>query len=226
MWFLPKPNRLLPGGNSSGAVASGAKSLRSPNETGMETMRNVIHFNGTFIRRLVLVSLLALVAAAITIPAGVWGRNVTVPHKFKNGEIADADEVNANFDELAEGINDNDRRLQSQESTLSEILSLLNELPPSPPLHMECHSRADGIALSWLNPSPYDSIIILKNGLELAILVGDTVTFTDTEISDGGRYSYSILGEAGGAVSARVSCFVELREGCEGYLPDGPEKVL
>ena len=55
----------------------------------------------------------ALVAALVLVPAFVFASQASLPHTFTNGAIADANEVNANFNALAAAINDNDMRIRS-----------------------------------------------------------------------------------------------------------------
>lgn len=71
---------------------------------------------------------IALMAALILVPLAAWGSSVSVPYVFTNGTIADADEVNANLQALANAVNDNDSRLSTNETRLSalESVGLLN----------------------------------------------------------------------------------------------------
>jgi len=56
--------------------------------------------------------LLVLLAVPLVVVAGT----VTVPNTFVNGEVADADQVNANFDAVEAAVNDNDARIGANES--------------------------------------------------------------------------------------------------------------
>ena len=56
--------------------------------------------------------LLVLLAVPLVVVAGT----VTVPNTFVNGEVADADEVNANFDAVETEVNDNDSRITAVET--------------------------------------------------------------------------------------------------------------
>lgn len=60
---------------------------------------------------------IAFMATLVLVPLGAWGSSVSVPYVFTNGTIADADEVNANLQALANAVNDNDARV----STLDTI---------------------------------------------------------------------------------------------------------
>jgi hypothetical protein len=50
------------------------------------------------------------VAAPLVLLAA-WAGSLTPPHSFANGDIADADEVNANFGAVEAAVDDNDARL-------------------------------------------------------------------------------------------------------------------
>ena len=56
--------------------------------------------------------LLVLLAIPLVVAAGT----LTVPNTFTNGKVADADEVNANFDAVETEVNDNDSRITVVES--------------------------------------------------------------------------------------------------------------
>ena len=52
-----------------------------------------------------------LFAVFVVIPLSAWAGSVALPNTFTNGTVADADEVNANFQALAVAVNDNDGRI-------------------------------------------------------------------------------------------------------------------
>ncbi len=56
------------------------------------------------------------VLAMVIIPAAVFAATVSLPHTFENGKVADADEVNANFEALATESNSQDTRLSNVET--------------------------------------------------------------------------------------------------------------
>lgn len=58
-----------------------------------------------------------LAFVALLLPALVYGSQASIPNQFVNGDVADADQVNANFNALADAINDNDTRLTVVEGT-------------------------------------------------------------------------------------------------------------
>jgi len=60
----------------------------------------------------------ALLGAFVVLPAAVYASQVTGLTNFLNGEVADADPVNANFTALATAINDNDNRVAALENLL------------------------------------------------------------------------------------------------------------
>lgn len=59
-----------------------------------------------------------LYAGLVAAPFALAG-DVTMPHELKNGTTADADQVNDNFEALAEAVNDNDARLAELEDVVS-----------------------------------------------------------------------------------------------------------
>ncbi len=54
---------------------------------------------------------LPAVLVLLVVPLVVAAGTVTVPNTFMNGEVADADQVNANFDAVETEVNDNDARI-------------------------------------------------------------------------------------------------------------------
>ena len=63
--------------------------------------------------------LLVLLAIPLVVAAGT----VTVPNTFVNGEIADADEVNENFEAVETAVNDNDSLITALETDTASALS-------------------------------------------------------------------------------------------------------
>jgi hypothetical protein len=64
-------------------------------------------------------------AAALFLGGAYWvhASSVTVPFTFVNGTVADATEVNANFNALAVGINDNNNRITTLEGSIPPTLT-------------------------------------------------------------------------------------------------------
>lgn len=60
---------------------------------------------------------LPLALSLALLPTLVYGSQVALPHLFTNGDLADADDVNANFSALADAVNDNDGRLSRMEGS-------------------------------------------------------------------------------------------------------------
>jgi len=58
---------------------------------------------------------LGLAGLLVVLAASAWAATISVPHTFTNGTIADADEVNANFDVLVTELNDQDTRIGNLE---------------------------------------------------------------------------------------------------------------
>lgn len=61
---------------------------------------------------------IGLLCAALILSAFVKAGDVSIPNTFVNGNVADANEVNANFDAVAGEINDNDARLDLLEQDI------------------------------------------------------------------------------------------------------------
>ncbi len=60
-----------------------------------------------------------LICAAIGLPAWLLAGNLTIPHAFTGGTVADAVEMNANFNAVETEVDDNDSRLDTLESEIS-----------------------------------------------------------------------------------------------------------
>ena len=60
---------------------------------------------------------LTLMLVLVAVPLVVVAGEVMLPNTFTNGTVADADEVNANFDEIETEVNDNDSRITAAQST-------------------------------------------------------------------------------------------------------------
>jgi len=54
---------------------------------------------------------IAVTSTLLLIPLAAWAGNLALPHSFTNGDIADADEINANFNAVEAAVDDNDVRL-------------------------------------------------------------------------------------------------------------------
>jgi hypothetical protein len=61
---------------------------------------------------------LLAVAALISIPIAAYAATISVPNTFVNGTVADADEMNANFEALVVESNDQDSRIGTLEADL------------------------------------------------------------------------------------------------------------
>jgi hypothetical protein len=66
---------------------------------------------------------LALLCAAIVIPTAAYAAIIGVPNTFSNGTIADANEVNVNFNAIVSESNDQDGRLVALESQIATLTS-------------------------------------------------------------------------------------------------------
>ena len=89
-------------------------------------MQIVINVNGKWVRR---IGITAVVALFLGSSYWVYASSVTLPNVFVNGFPADADEVNANFNAVATGINDNDLRIGMIDTRVT-TLEALPQLSP------------------------------------------------------------------------------------------------
>ena len=64
---------------------------------------------------------IGLVVAVVAIPLAAYAATISVPYTFTNGTIADANEVNANFDTLVNESNSQDSRLAAVEATIALV---------------------------------------------------------------------------------------------------------
>ena len=89
-------------------------------------------------RALLFVGMLALLLPR---PSAVIADTLSLPNAFTNGEVADADEVNANFDAVKTEVDDNDVRIDAvlgQSCPASEVVTGVDAsgtlmCSPSPP---------------------------------------------------------------------------------------------
>jgi hypothetical protein len=63
------------------------------------------------------IALFALIAAALAYPVSLLASAVTIPNTFVNGQVADANQVNANFSALATAVNDNNSQINTLNAT-------------------------------------------------------------------------------------------------------------
>jgi hypothetical protein len=80
--------------------------------------RIVIVLDLRILRRFAIATALSLV---LGVPAWLLAGTLNVPHEFVNGEIADAEEMNANFAAVKESVDDNDTRIEALEKTVASI---------------------------------------------------------------------------------------------------------
>jgi len=77
------------------------------------------------------------------------------------------------------------------------------------PGSLTCQAAGDSVTLSWTNSEAYDSIIVRRDGTDLATLAGDATTYTDTGVAPG-SYTYGVVGVVGGVASTETQCTVSL----------------
>ena len=71
---------------------------------------------------------------------------------------------------------------------------------PAAPGNLECSALEGDVFLSWDNPEVYDAIAVARDGVELAVLDGEAVTWSDTLVAPG-VYQYTVTGRVGEDVS-------------------------
>ncbi len=82
--------------------------------------------------------------------------------------------------------------------------------PPAPPLNFLCTYAGVGVTMHWSNPAAYTSIQLTKNGVVLPELGGAEAAYTDTEVTPGSTYSYTLSGSVDGRMTAAVACTITL----------------
>jgi len=83
-------------------------------------MRITIEIDGKRFRAF---TVAAILLGAIGAPFLALAGNVTLPHTFVNGQVADANDVNANFSALADAVNDLDSRVSALSSRVPPTFS-------------------------------------------------------------------------------------------------------
>ena len=84
-----------------------------------------------------------------------------------------------------------------------------------PPSDLTCQISESNVDLTWenqlphqLNPAPYDSIKILRNGGQIAAIAGDASSFQDTNVPAGETFIYQVKGVLGSKESG-PTCTVD-----------------
>ncbi len=67
-----------------------------------------------------------------------------------------------------------------------------------PPLDVACDERAAEVPLRWRNAAPYEQVVVLRDGSEVAVLPGSATEFTDRPPDRARTLVYSVQGRAGG----------------------------
>ncbi len=75
-------------------------------------------------------STICSIALAVTwiLPLSLSAAPVSLPHVFQNGNVADADQVNDNFNAVATAIDDNDSRVAALEATVASLQDMITSL--------------------------------------------------------------------------------------------------
>ncbi len=79
------------------------------------------------------------------------------------------------------------------------------------PTNMACAQTANGVDLEWQNPVAYDEVIVEKDGLPLASLPGDAISFSDPAVTPG-SFQYGVRGVQAGDASLAENCSVTIVE--------------
>jgi len=126
-------------------------------------------------RALGLPMLLVLLSVPLLVAAGT----LDVPNTFVNGQIADADQVNANFDAVATSVNDNDSRITSAAADAATAQSAANAaIASAAGAQSTADANASQIAAHDTNIS---TLAIAVSGNVSAIASNDTDIAANTE---------------------------------------------
>ncbi|MFQ5654048.1 MAG: hypothetical protein ACE5GW_04880, partial [Planctomycetota bacterium] len=84
--------------------------------------------------------------------------------------------------------------------------------PVAAPTGLTCAATGADVDLAWMNPDPYTSVRVLRDGAEIASLAGDATSYTDTGVAPG-SHQYAVVGEDSGAGcgSASDPCTVDVQ---------------
>jgi hypothetical protein len=156
---------------------------------------------GRVLRRPAAIAAVALLA--IGVPLGIHAAQVDVPNSFSSGTTASASAVNANFDALAAGINDNDSRLT--------VIEANNAVPSAEGVNAYATTSDDEATLeSTFNSS--------GGGVEAAGASGSySVTFEDVSCEEGDTpvgVAMTVPYPGNTAVSCRVGGISQNAEDC------------
>ncbi len=74
-----------------------------------------------------------------------------------------------------------------------------------PPTNLSCSVTGRDVTLTWTNGGSYDSIIVRRNGNDVATLVPSATSYLDAGV-DPGSYDYDVVGVVGTKESAPAHC--------------------
>lgn len=80
--------------------------------------------------------------------------------------------------------------------------------PPEAPSALNCSIVGAEVFLAWSNPPGYNQVFIARDGVEIAVLSGNSTSYID--VPGPGEFFYEVSGANGGAVSEADSCSVEV----------------
>lgn len=75
------------------------------------------------------------------------------------------------------------------------------------PTNLDCNESGGDVTLTWTNGFTYDSVRVLRDGAEIALLAGTATSYTDFGLTNG-VYNYSVSGISGGNESSPATCDV------------------
>ena len=91
----------------------------------------------------------------------------------------------------------------------SETASIVAERLPLAPVLVGCSNPGGTeVRIDWNNSEIYSDLVIARNGVDLATVTGDSISFSDLT-SPAGIVSYSVRAVAGGLPSSGVDCSVQ-----------------
>ncbi len=92
------------------------------------------------------------------------------------------------------------------QSVSSSEVGCSGTVVPIAPSNLVCSTSGANANLSWSNSQSYSSLIVSRDGLDVATLAGTSISFVENP--GPGSFSYSIRAIAGGIESSAVSCAV------------------
>ena len=119
----------------------------------------------------------SILLATVVVAVAVAG-SVSVPHSFQPGDVADANQVNANFTALAAGVNDNDARITANDAriagltfadlggaaTLAQVPEAQSALGSGLSRRQQDYARAQGLPVAYVEATTGISFVLIPPG--------------------------------------------------------------